>query len=453
MTTAETPIAPDELEALFAPFAGDADRPCALAVSGGSDSTALMVLLADWLVQTKRKPANHVVLTVDHGLRTGSAEEARGVGVAAERLGFRHAVLTWVGAKPHTAVQEAARGARYALIAGAMREMRAVSLFTGHTQDDQAETLLMRLARGSGVDGLSAMASRAPLAGFDTGNDGSARDILRPLLAVPKARLRATLASRGIAWMEDPSNERSDFERVRLRAARADLDALGLSNEVLARSAHRLQRARAVLEAFTDTFCAPGATNVTADTLGRIAIDRDALRETGDEIALRVMMRVIRAAGGVQAPVAYARLETIVAACVSGRRAFPSQTLARALVTPAPDTIFVEREPGRDPLPILHLAAGETATWDGRFRVSVPADFAAGPVEVRALTEPVLLALRRAENCAPVAGPRIRAAALVPALWIGDTLAAVPALDYWATVDSRPRTDFIGLSGQGRGWH
>jgi tRNA(Ile)-lysidine synthase len=447
MKTAETPIAPDALDALFGPFAGDADRPCALAVSGGSDSSALMLLFADWLMQSQRRAADHLVLTVDHGLRTGSAEEARGVGVAAARLGFRHAVLTWVGAKPHTAVQEAARGARYALIAGAMREMRAVCLFTGHTQEDQAETLLMRLARGSGVDGLSAMAPRAPLVGLDTG------EILRPLLAVSKACLRATLASRGIAWLEDPSNERPEFERVRLRSARAQLDALGLSNEVLARSAQRLQRARGVLKALTDAFCAPGATNVTADTLGRITIGRDALRAIGDEIALRVLMRVIRAAGGVQAPVAYARLETIVAACVSGRHELPSQTLARALITPEQDSIVVEREPGRDPPPILNLAAGESAAWDGRFRISVPADFAAGPVEVRALGEPGLLALRRSENCAPVAGPRMRAAALVPALWTGNTLAAVPALDYWATADRRLHTDFIGFSGQGRGWH
>lgn len=446
MTTAATPIAPDALEALFGPFAADTGRPCALAVSGGSDSTALMVLFADWLALTGREVAAHVVLTVDHGLRTGSTEEAHSVGIQAERLGFRHDVLTWGGEKPATGLQDAARRARYALIAGAMRERGIASLFTGHTRDDQAETLLMRLARGSGVDGLSAMAPRAPLLGPAAG-DASNREILRPLLDVPKSRLRATLAARGIAWVEDPSNERTEFERVRLRGARPALDALGLSEEMLALSARRLQRARAALDGVADAFCAPDAGNVTVDALGCITIDRGALRTAGEEIALRVLARAIRAAGGADEPVPYARLEAIVAACVSGQDGPAGQTLARALVAPGPEAVAVEREPGRDALPVLRLAPGETATWDGRFRIHVPADFAARSVDVRALTEPGLIALRRLGAGAQVSRTRIRAASLVPALWTGETLLAVPALAYWGSGDRRLSTVFFGLSG------
>jgi tRNA(Ile)-lysidine synthase len=451
MTSAATPIASDELEALFGPFAADADRPCALAVSGGSDSAALMVLFADWLaLRGRREAAAHIVLTVDHGLRAGSAEEARGVGIEVERLGFRHAVLTWAGEKPATGLQEAARRARYALISDAMRERGIASLFTGHTRDDQAETLLMRLARGSGVDGLSAMAPRAPLLVAAVDNSPT-REILRPLLDVPKSRLRATLASRGLTWVEDPSNARTEFERVRLRGARAQLDALGLNEEMLARSARRLQRARAVLDGVTDAFCASDAGIVTADALGCITIDRSALRAAGEEIALRVLMRAIRAAGGTDEPVPYGRLEAIVAQCVSGSGASAAQTLARALVTPEHGAVVVEREPGRDPLPVLCLAPGETGTWDGRFRIDVPADLAAGSLHVRPLTEPGLMALRRTGAGVQVGGTRIRAASLVPALWIGETLAAVPALDYWATADRRLSAVFLGLSGAGRG--
>jgi tRNA(Ile)-lysidine synthase len=450
MSAAGTPIDSYELDALFGPFAADADRPCALAVSGGSDSTALMVLFADWLAQTGRKAAAHVVVTVDHGLRAGSAAEARGVGIQAERLGFRHAVLTWMGEKPATGLQEAARGARYALIAGAMREMRIVSLFAGHTRDDQAETVLMRLARGSGVDGLSAMAARAPLLVPETDGDGFSQEILRPLLGIPNLRLRTTLASRGIAWVEDPSNARTEFERVRLRAARAGLDALGLTSGMLAVSARRLQRARTTLEDVTDAFCAPDAGNVTADPLGCITIDRNALRAAGEEIALRVLMRVVRAAGGLDGPPPYARIETIAADCMPRSGVSAPRTLARALITTERDAIVVEREPGRAPLPVLRLAPGESAMWDGRFRVSVPAQFAAGIVEVRALSEPGLMALRRRDPAVLVAGLRLRAAALVPALWAEDTLVAVPALDHWATGDRRLRSDFMGLFGKGR---
>jgi tRNA(Ile)-lysidine synthase len=449
MATADTPIAADELDGLFRPFAADADNPCVLAVSGGSDSTALMVLFADWLARSGRAAAAHAVVTVDHGLRAGSAEEARSVGIQAERLGFRHAVLTWTGAKPDTAIQEAARRARSRLISDFMREMRAVSLFTGHTRDDQAETLLMRLARGSGVDGLSAMAPRAPLPVLDAGDEGWAPHILRPLLGVAKARLRATLESRRIAWVEDPSNARTEFERVRQRAARAELDAIGLTSSMLARSATRLQRARAALEHVADSFCAPEAGNVTADALGRITIDRRALQKAGEEIAVRVLMRAVRAAGGLDEPPPYARLEAIAAAYTSADTT--SQTLARALVTADQDGVVIEREPGRDPLPVLRLAPSETAVWDGRFRVSNPPDFAGGTVEVRALAEPGLLALRRSDNAPPVAGRCVRAATLVPALWAGTSLAAVPALNYWATPDRRLRTTFIGLSGKDRG--
>ncbi len=448
MATADTPIAADELDGLFRPFATDTDGPCVLAVSGGSDSTALMVLFADWLARSGRAAAAHAVVTVDHCLRAGSEEEARSVGIQAERLGFRHAVLTWEGTKPDTAIQEAARRARYRLISDFMRKMRTVSLFAGHTRDDQAETLLMRLARGSGVDGLSAIAPRAPLPDLATNNDGWAPHILRPLLGVTKARLRATLEARHIAWIEDPSNARTEFERVRLRAARAQLDAIGLTSGMLALSATRLQRARVALEHVADSFCAPGAGNITEDALGRITIDRRALRTAGEEIAVRVLMRAIRAAGGLDEPPPNARLEAIAAACTSADTI--SQTLARALVAADQDSVVIEREPGRDPLPVLRLAPSETAVWDGRFRVSSPPDFAGGTVEVRALTEQGLLALRRADNAPPVAGNCLRAAALVPALWAGTVLAAVPALNFWGMPDRRLRTAFIGLSGKDR---
>jgi tRNA(Ile)-lysidine synthase len=446
MTCTEQAIASDELAELFGPFASATATACALAVSGGGDSTALMVLFADWLRQTQRNAHPHVVLTVDHGLRPASAAEARAVSAQAAALGFRHATLPWPGAKPRTGIQAAAREARYRLMRGYMREQGIASLLTAHTCDDQAETLLMRLARGSGVDGLAAMAPCAA-AGQEpaAGREGRELRILRPLLGVAKARLLATLRSRGIGWIEDPSNQAPMFERARLRAARPQLHALGLTDEMLALSARRLLRARAALETVTDRFCAPAAGNVAADALGRITMDRDSVRTAGEEIALRAIARAVTAAGGTDDPVPLAKLEPIAAAVIARDRPAPlTWTLARAMIVMASERLVVEREPGRAPLPRLALARGASALWDGRFVVSAASDFAAPAVEVRPLGEEGLALLRRIEACA---GAPARAAALVPSIWLEGKLIAVPPLQHWATADGRRqlRAEFQGM--------
>ena len=134
-----------------------------LAISGGSDSTALMVLLADWLGRARSSAGAFTVLTVDHRLRPESAAEAGAVARQAAALGYAHATLVWDGDKPPTGLQAAARAARYRLMADYARAHGIGTILTAHTLDDQAETLLMRLARGSGLDGLSAMAPLAPL--------------------------------------------------------------------------------------------------------------------------------------------------------------------------------------------------------------------------------------------------------------------------------------------------
>lgn len=427
MTSTSEPIRPDELEGLFAPFEPATLRPCALAVSGGSDSTALMVLFADWLRQKRQHVDSHTVLTVDHGLRPESAAEARAVATAAAKLGYRHVTLAWDGPKPRTGIQVAARKARYRLMSDYMRTHGIVSLLTAHTRDDQAETLLMRLARGSGLDGLSAMAPTVSLGGTDV---PGAQEIARPLLDVPKARLRATLQARGIAWIEDPTNRAPVFERARLRAARAQLDALGLTDGMLALSAGRLLRARRTLELIVEHFCDPVAGAVTVDPCGYFTIDRARLREAGEEIALRVVGGAIAAAGGVDQPVPLGKLETIVEALCGASVQTPGRwTLARALVTAGEPTVVIEREPGRQPLPEIAMAPGTKVLWDGRFWVSVGSNPAGGSVEVRALGEAALGDLRR--RGAVTSGAPVRVVAMVPSIWRKGSLIAVPSLQYW----------------------
>jgi tRNA(Ile)-lysidine synthase len=434
MPAASDAIQLHELDALFACL-GDlrAAEGVALAVSGGGDSTALMVLFADWLRQRGRDASAHVVLTVDHRLRPGSTAEADAVAAHAVRLGFRHATLAWEETKPHSGVQAAARAARYRLMSEHARAHGLARLLTAHTLDDQAETLLMRLARGSGLDGLTAMAPAMPMGGLH---------LMRPLLDVPKSRLLATLRQRAIPWIEDPSNQSPVYERTRLRAARATLDALGLTAEMLGTSVRRLQRARVALDSLTESYCAePPGGIVQTEPVGILAVDRERLSRAPEEIVIRLLDRCIAAAGGSQEPVPLSSIEPIVG---SLRRSDGevSWTLARAQISATPNCIRCEREPGRLPLPCLTLGAGATVLWDGRFVVGVDAGFV-GSVEVRALGPEGIAELRRLGRDVRPA----RAFRLVPSFWRGPRLLAVPQARYWAEagLEGPLSATFVGL--------
>ena len=209
----------------------------AVGVSGGADSLALALLVKGWAA---KRGGRVVALTVDHGLRVGSAREAREVARWLKRRGLEHHVLRWQGAKPRTGIPAAARAARYRLLTDWCRRAGVLHLALGHHLEDQAETFLLRLARGSGVDGLAAMAPVTELGGVR---------LLRPLLDVEKERLRASLRRRGQEWIEDPSNADPGFARTRMRAQLPELAAEGLTPGRLATTAARMARARNALEA------------------------------------------------------------------------------------------------------------------------------------------------------------------------------------------------------------
>lgn len=217
----------------------------AVAVSGGGDSVALMHLLAAYARGRKRKAP--VVLTVDHGLRKSSSKDAKQVAAWAKKAGLTAHVLSWRGAKPKSGVEAAAREARYRLMGDWLTRHKIATLYVGHTIDDQAETFLLRLARGSGLDGLAAMGPLAPwpVAGF------SNLSVVRPLLGLARSDLRAWLQARGQPWLDDPMNEDDAFDRVKIRRAGKALADLGLTVPRLAAAASHLARARVALESVT----------------------------------------------------------------------------------------------------------------------------------------------------------------------------------------------------------
>jgi tRNA(Ile)-lysidine synthase len=331
------PLADDELDLLFSLF--PAAGRVILAVSGGADSTALMLLAHRWRTQRAQGP-DLLVATVDHGLRAGSRGEAERVSALARELGLPHELLPWKGAKPSTGIEAAAREARYALLAGLARQSGAAHLALAHTLDDQAETVLMRLAAGSAPAGLAGMRSRET-------RDGLL--LLRPFLGVRKERLVATLQRAGIAWSEDPTNADQNFARARLRGARAALAREGLTPERLARLARRMARYEDVVAGG-----AQAAREVLRHPDRPARLNGAALAAVPEELALRVLAAEIRdSVGGRDKDSRPARLHRLEAlwtdlrpALMAGHHA--KRTLGGALITVDPDrSVLITRAPPR----------------------------------------------------------------------------------------------------------
>ncbi|MBV9433394.1 MAG: tRNA lysidine(34) synthetase TilS [Hyphomicrobiales bacterium] len=316
------PIDIDEARLLLLPILGSSRRAL-LAVSGGPDSVALMQLCA--LSVTTGRLAHIEVATVDHGLRENSRAEAEVVGAWACDCGFSHALLSWEGQKPSARIQERARAARYALLNARMREIGATLLVTAHTLDDQAETVLMRMARGTGITGLAGM---RPLSKRDGWFHA------RPFLSIPKARLLATCRANGWPFLEDPSNENSRFARARWRKLAPVLAQEGLTAERLAKLAERAASVEEALEVRAETAFATACIEESQDEL---VLDLEQML-VGEqrETALRLLMRGVKAAGGLAAstPLRLERAETLLEAlsdAFSARKAL-KRTLGGAVL-------------------------------------------------------------------------------------------------------------------------
>jgi tRNA(Ile)-lysidine synthase len=345
---ANDPVSEAEAERLFGLLSRE--PALVLAVSGGPDSTALMHLAVRWRDSLPRPPRLTAV-TVDHGLRKESAREALAVKRLAKKLKVAHETLRWTGKKPKTGIQEAARNARYRLLAQAAQRAGAAYILTAHTQDDQAETVLFRLMRGSGVAGLRGMAFGAAL---PTALAGKRRlHLSRPLLSVAKSRLIATLVASGIPFADDPSNRDPRFSRPRLRELMPALAAEGLTAQRLALLAERVTRIEMLLFDVLNAAqmrLAPGPWPAK----GPVTVDSSAFADLPEEIALRLLGRLIEWIGD-EGPVELGKLEALCASLEgpladvmlgTDPRRF-RRTLAGAMITLSGAKLTVERAPSR----------------------------------------------------------------------------------------------------------
>ncbi|WP_420334058.1 tRNA lysidine(34) synthetase TilS [Roseibium sp.] len=350
-------LSADEADTLFSrliPFSN-----LALAVSGGSDSLCLLVLFSEWR-QRNRWEGSAEILVVDHGLRPESAAEAEFVRDAAGNHGLAAQILRWEGPKPASNVQDGARRARYRLMAARIAETGAQALLLGHHMDDQAETFLDRLTRGSGIAGLSAMAIDEP------GGPEGLR-LLRPFLGVRKSRLEASLDERGLDWCRDPSNDSTKYKRSRLRRIMALLEAEGLTAARLSETAGRMRRSRAALESVVHDIA---ARLLEHHRSGPARIERAAYRELQQDLRLRLLAEMVLAVTGRRPEPRLRQLETLDDLFSSGQHS--RQTLCGATFEAGSTFVWCWREAGRTPPETLDRVTG-SGVWDRRYRYAVPA--------------------------------------------------------------------------------
>lgn len=378
----------------------DADLPGKLgvAVSGGSDSLALLLLLSRFC---KERAVDLWCVTVDHGLRAEAAEEARFVAAICADLGVPHDTLAWTGWDGSGNVQNEARRARYDLIAGWATEKGISHVALGHTLDDQAETVLQRLARAAGVDGLSAMAPRRVQNNVTW---------LRPVLRLEREMLRAFLRERNVSWLDDPSNEDVRFGRIKARRSWEALAEMGITPAALAQVAENMARAREALEDSTRRACMECA-RLRA---GAVVISRRDYDRMPDEIARRIVLAALAWVNGA----IYAPRRRSLEAALSALAENGSATLDGCQLQVVARDMWIFREFNV----VKDLSVPIGSLWDGRWVLSGPSE--ARDMRVAALGEAGLVSLPEWRD---LGVPR-QALLSTPAVWKDGNLVAAPVI-------------------------
>lgn len=410
--TSDTSLICDRITGFFLPA-----PPIALgvAVSGGSDSLGLLVVLAQWAAEGG--PTIHAV-TVDHGLRAEAASEAQEVARHCAELGVTHDTLTWGGWTGEGNLQHRAREARYDLMSDWAKSRGIDQVAVAHTADDQAETFLMRLARESGLDGLSAMAERKRHGGTV---------FCRPALGVRREDLRDILRSRGMSWIEDPSNANTDYDRVKAREALAVLEPLGITAPGLARTAVHLAEARNTLNWYAFIAARDLAHVQAAD----VVIDLRKFRILPDEICRRVLLEALKWVSGAQYGPRGKTLELLMESLRGGT----DMTLHGCHVSVNTQEVRVSREFKA----VEGLEIQAPCAWDDRWRLEGPWQ---EDMRIAALgTDGVLQCPAWRETGLP-----LRSLYASPAVWRGAELIAAPLAGLnngWRAENLRPEEDFF----------
>lgn len=374
-----------------------------VAVSGGSDSLALLHLLNDFC---GKQNVNLHAVTVNHGLREAAGDEAQTVARQCASIGVPHDTLLWNEWAGKGNLQQAARDARYSKMAEWARDLRIDTIAVGHTADDQAETILMRLARRSGVDGLAGMNSRVVRNGITW---------VRPLLRTRRDLLRLYLEGQGVSWINDPSNEDDRFDRIKIRKALALLEPLGVDADVLSDVADHMLQARKALD--WQTFLA--AKHIVTIEAGAVVLDETLLRLQPDEIQRRLIVKAISWVSGAVYPPRMQAVSHLMTSLRNGQAGTVDGCHIRRIAA----RVWIFRELNAV---ALHMTQTQSL-WDGRWRMTpdFPAHHAPN-LRIRTL------GLEGLEHCAGWRATGLPHIVLqsTPAIWDGDDLVAAPLAGY-----------------------
>ncbi len=404
-----------------------------VAVSGGGDSMALMHLMAGW---ARERGVVLAAATVDHGLRPAARAEAEMVAEVCRSIGVAHSILAWQGWDGTGNLQDQARRARQTLLAGWARERGIDTVALAHTADDQAETFLMRLARGAGLDGLSAMPILRRVPGVAW---------LRPLLWARRADLRDYLRNRGLGWVEDPSNSDPRFARVRTRRILDMLEPMGLDAPALRAAAERLAEARRALETVT----AETARRIARVQAGDVILDHAALMALPEEIRRRLLVHSLCWVASAEYGPRQAALDAMIARLAAAPRA--PATLHGCLIRRVEGDLRI----GREPAAVRNRRVSAGGLWDGRWHL-IPARAAGaappseGPEPAIDLAELTIAALGPAglRHCPGWRNTDLPRDTLLasPAQWRGRALEAAPLAGSaagWRAVLARGEAEYF----------
>ncbi|ALI56655.1 tRNA lysidine(34) synthetase TilS [Celeribacter marinus] len=330
---------------LASAFAYDKPAKLGVAVSGGGDSIALLRLLADW---AQGEGVALEVVTVNHALRPEAASEARFVAQTCDTLDLKHDTLTWTDWDGHGNVQDAARRARYSLMAQWAKDRGIDTIALGHTADDQAETFFMRLARASGIDGLTGMQRRRTSEGITW---------VRPLLMQERSELRDYLRRLKQVWIDDPTNEDETYDRVKARKAMEQLKPLGLDMHVVGRVMDHLGQVRSALDFATHDH----ALDCISVEGGDLILNRRGFMDAAPEINRRLVAHALRWIASADYGPRGVKLQEFLAAISRGRDA----TLHGVRLLGGSDTLRMTREHSA----VVGATCGVGQVWDGRWRV------------------------------------------------------------------------------------
>ena len=395
------------------------DSKIAIAVSGGVDSMVLMNLVKESEFLNDK---NVFILIVDHDLRTESKQEAKFVKIEAKKLGFETRILKWEGPKPNKRIQEEARNKRYNLMINFCRENDINNLYLAHHLDDQIETFLFRMFRGSGLQGLTS---------FSRSYERNGLTLIRPLIDTPKSELINYAKRNKINWVEDPSNENQKYDRVKLRKVLPLLYKEGFDKKVFLKSIKKLRLANQALDQITKEFVLK---YVTINKNISIFINQELFLTAPEDVQLRVLQNTIRIFSGekyyspnyskITNLMNWARKDNDIAAKTLGGTIFRKRKGGIIL--------YKEVKKLNDIKPIK-LSKSKYKAWDNRFLIKINKPVK-GEISYLGNEGVKILKSKKILGKKGFNGIPLTALYSIPAMWDGKRLISAPFFDY--SVDS-----------------